>query len=159
MGKFVGCSLRLIPGPRQRPGAFGKADSLLFLHTFHKVCGWQPQPNNLQPAPAAFRYVVHYADGKTADVPVWLGEGVEHWLSKSPAGPKDAAGAWAAPFPNDKGDEQAVVYQMQWNNARPEVEIAAVEMTYDPAVGDQYGTPALLALTAAGRRSKEEQGR
>jgi hypothetical protein len=137
----------------------GKADSLFFLHTLNKVRDWQPQPNNPQPPPTVCRYVVHYADGKTADVPVRLGEGVEHWLSKSPAGLKNAAVAWAAPFPNDKTGEQAVVYQMQWNNPRPAVEITAVELTYDPAVGDQYGTPALLALTAAVRRGQAEQGR
>jgi hypothetical protein len=52
------------------------------------------------------------------------------------------------------GGEQAVVYQMQWNNSRPEVAITAIDMTYDPAVGDQCGTPALLVLTAASQGSK-----
>ncbi len=132
-----------------------KADSLFFLHTFNKVRDWQPpQQGNAEP-PAAFRYVVHYTDGKTADVPVRLGEGVDHWLSKAPVGLKNAAVAWAAPFPNDKGGEQAVVYQMQWQNPRPDAEIATVELAYDAKVGDQYGTPVLLGLTAASERSKE----
>jgi hypothetical protein len=107
------------------------------------------------PPPAVFRYVVPYADGKTVDVPVRLGEGVDHWLSKTPAGLKNAAVARAAPFPNDRSGEQVVVYQMQWQNVRPEAEIASVELTYDAKVCDPYGTPILLGLTAAGQRSKE----
>jgi hypothetical protein len=58
-----------------------------------------------------FKYVVHYADGERAEVPVLYGEGADHWLSKDPAGLKSAALAWAAPFPAQKSDEQAVVYQ------------------------------------------------
>jgi beta-galactosidase len=134
----------------------GKADSLFFLHTFNKVRDWQPpaQQPGAEP-PAVFRYVVRYTDGKTLEVPVRLGEGVDHWLSKAPAGPKNAAVGWAAPFPNDRSGEQAVVYQMQWQNPRPGAEIAGVELTYDAKVGDQYGTPVLLGLTAATRNSKE----
>jgi beta-galactosidase len=132
----------------------GKADSLFFLHTMNKVRDWQPPQHDAPPPPAAFRYVVRYADGKTVDVAVRLGEGVDHWLSKTPVGLKNAAVGWAAPFPNDTSGEQAVVYQMQWQNPRPDAEIAAVELTYDPAVRDQYGAPVLLGLTAASQRSK-----
>jgi beta-galactosidase len=136
-----------------------KADSLFFLHTFNQVRDWQPPASGAAAPPAVFRYVIRYADGKTMDVPVRLGEGVGHWLSKAPVGLKNAAVAWGAPFPNDKGGEQAVVYQMQWQNSRPDVEIASVELAYEAKVGDQYGTPVLLALTAASERSKEGSGR
>jgi hypothetical protein len=132
----------------------GKADSLFFLHTLNKARDWQPPREGNAEQPAAFRYVVRYADGKTVEVPVRLGEGVDHWLSKSPAGLKRAAVAWAAPFPNDRTGEQAVAYQMQWQNPRPDAEIASVELAYDPKVGDQYGAPVLLGLTAARERSK-----
>jgi beta-galactosidase len=130
----------------------GKADSLFFLHTLNKVRDWQPPQQGSKEPPASFRYVVRYTDGKTAEVPVRLGEGVDHWLSKSPVGLKNAAVAWAAPFPNDKSGEQAVVYQMQWQNPRPDVEIASVELTYDAKTGDHYGAPVLLGLTAARER-------
>ena len=56
--------------------------------------------------------------------------------------------AWAAPLPGDKSDEQAVVYQFSWTNPRPKVTIESIDMLYGPA-GSQYGTPALLAITAA----------
>jgi len=94
---------------------------------------------------------VHYADGKTADVPVRYGDGVDHWIATEPAGLKNATVAWAAAFPNDASDEKAVVYQMQWNNPRPGVEIRSVDLAYDASTRGRYGIPALLAVTAAKR--------
>jgi hypothetical protein len=94
-----------------------------------------------------FSYVVHYADGQSTEVPVLYGRGVDHWLQKQPAGLQDASVAWAAPFPGDPAGDQAVVYQLQWANPRPDVGIVSVDMAYGPS-GDQFGTPALLAVTA-----------
>jgi beta-galactosidase len=126
-----------------------KADALFFLHTFNRVRDWRPPENGDRTPPAVFRYVVHYADGQVAEVPVRYGEGVDHWMVKDPLGLKNAAVAWAAPFPNDQGGQQAVVYQMQWNNPRPTVAIRSIDMGYAPGIGSQYGAPALLAITAA----------
>jgi beta-galactosidase len=125
-----------------------KADVLFFLHTFNRTGEWRPGrgPTETTP-PTLFKYVVHYADGQTADVPVLYGEGVGNWVDKEPRGLKSASVAWAAPFPNDKSEEQAVVYQLQWTNPRPQVQIQSVDMVYGPQ-GSQYGTPALLAITA-----------
>lgn len=130
-----------------------KADALFFLHTYKRTGEWRPRGRGDQTPPAIFRYVVHYADGQTADVPVLYGEGAENWIQKEPAGLKSASLAWAAPFPNDTSGDQAVVYQMQWNNPRPDVEIASVDLGYDPAVGSRYGVPALLGLSV-GRVAK-----
>jgi len=124
-----------------------KADVLFFLHTFNRTGDWRPNKPEDAP-PLLFKYVVHYADGQTADVPVLYGEGAGHWIAKEPRGLKSASVAWAAPFPNDKSEEQAVVYQFQWTNPRPNVPLRCVDMSYGPQ-GSQYGTPALLALTAA----------
>ena len=41
-----------------------------------------------------------------------------------------------------------MVYQMQWTNPRPDEEIKSIDIRYDPKVGNQYGVPALLAITA-----------
>lgn len=95
-----------------------------------------------------FKYVVHYADGEQAEVPVLYGEGADHWLSRDPAGLKNAALAWAAPFPAQQSEEQAVVYQFTWSNPRPDVAVATIDLEYDDQ-GSRYGTPALLAITAA----------
>jgi beta-galactosidase len=125
----------------------GKADVLFFLHTFHQVKEWKPTDREKTP-PAVFKYVVHYEDGKTEEVPVRYGRGVGHWISEKPQGLPEAAVAWAAPLPKDAG-RQAVVYQMAWTNPRPGVAIKAIDVAYDGQVGGQYGVPAVLAITAA----------
>ena len=124
-----------------------KADVLFFLHAFNRTGQWR-RGRPTDPTPVLFQYVVHYADGQQAEVPVLYGEGAEHWVSKDPAGLKSAALAWAAPFPAAKSDEQAVVYQFTWNNPRPQVAIATIDLEYGEQ-GSRYGTPALLAITAA----------
>ena len=76
------------------------------------------------------------------------GEGADHWISPNPAGVKSACVAWSAPFPGDTSKDQAVVYQFQWNNPRPDAAIQGLDVTYGPD-GPKWGTPALLAITAA----------
>jgi len=124
-----------------------KADALFFLHTLNRVADWRPRKPD-EPAPVLFTYVVHYADGQTARVPIIYGEGVGPWVSKQPAGLKSASVAWSAPFPGDQSGDQAVLYQFEWRNPRPDVAIDSLDLTYGPE-GSRYGTPALLALTAA----------
>jgi len=124
-----------------------KADALFFLHTFNRT---NPRtPRNYR---AAFRYVVHYADGETEEILVRLGREVGHWALPDPQGMSNAALAWAQPFRNDR-TEQAAVYQMQWDNPRPEVTIRSIDMGYDPQSNPRaaLGQPALLAVTAATR--------
>ncbi len=75
-----------------------KADALFFLHGFHRVQEWRPQGNKKQP-PTLFRYIVHYADGQSVEVPVIYGRGVDHWVNEEPQGLPDATVAWAAPLP------------------------------------------------------------
>lgn len=124
-----------------------RADALFFLHAFNRLAEWRPSKPEDQP-PVLFTYIIHYADGQTAEVPVRYGEGVEHWIQREPRGLKSASVAWAAAFPGDPSGDQAVVYQMQWNNPRPDVEVAALDLVYGPD-GSRWGTPALLAITAA----------
>jgi beta-galactosidase len=124
-----------------------KADVLFFLHTFNS----RDPRRRVDPAavpPVAFRYVVHYADGQTAEVPVLLDEGVGHWISSKPAGLKSAALAWSARFPGDSSEDEAAVFQFAWTNPRADVVITSIDMAYGKD-GDSYGTPALLAVTAA----------
>ena len=86
----------------------------------------------------------------TAEVPVVMGEGVDHWTSRQPAGLKSASVAWAAPFPGDASGEQAVLYQFPWANPRPDAEIVAIDLAYGPQ-GKSFGTPVLIAITAGTR--------
>jgi beta-galactosidase len=131
-----------------------QADVLFFLHTFHRVRDWQPPHQGDRTPPAVFLYRVHYADGKTVDIPVHYGEGVDHWINKEPVGLKDAAVAWAAPFVKDTSGDQAVLYQMPWTNPRPEVPLSQIDMSYAPQSGSQYGTPVLLGITTGSRLEK-----
>jgi beta-galactosidase len=125
-----------------------KADALFFLHAFKRTGDWRPSKKDDAP-PVVFKYVVHYSDGKSADVPVLYGDGADHWISKDPKGLKSAAVAWAGRFPGDDSGDQAVVYSMPWTNPRPDVEITTIDLTYDQNVGGRYGVPAWLGLTAA----------
>jgi len=124
-----------------------RADALYFLHTLNRTGEWRASKPEDVP-PVVFQYVVHYADGQTVTVPVLYGQGADHWISKQPAGLRDAAVAWAAPFAGDASGDQAVLYQLQWMNPRPDAEIATVDLVYGPD-GSRYGVPALIAITAA----------
>ena len=122
-----------------------KADVLFFLHTFNRVKEWHASKAG-DVAPIVFKYVVHYADGQSVEVPVHYGEGVDHWISHSPTGLKSATLAWSAPFPGDKSSDEAVVFQMQWNNPHPDTEIQTIDLLYGPE-GSKYGEPALLGIS------------
>jgi beta-galactosidase len=121
-----------------------KADVLFFLHTLHRTRDWRPRPEDKSPAPAVFQYVIHYADGQTATVPVRYDRGVGHWLSPQPQGFPEAAVAWTAPSPRDP-QQHLVLYQMPWTNPRPAATIASIDVT----TGEDYGVPIVLAITAA----------
>ena len=63
-------------------------------------------------------YVVHYADGTTAKVPVYAEISVDDYKQKTPAALPGAQIAWTKPY---AGTEfSAVAYSMQWNNPSPE---------------------------------------
>ena len=126
-----------------------KAAALFFLQTWKQTGQWQAPGQGDKTPPVIWKYVVTYSDGKTVEVPVRYGCGVGHWVQKNPAGLPEAVVAWAAPFPGDSSGDQAVVYQMQWTNPRPEVEIASLTVAYDPQVKNQFGVPVVLAITAA----------
>jgi len=126
-----------------------KADALFFLHTLHRSKGWNPPREGDKTPPVVFKYVIHYADGSQADAPVRYGEGVDHWIEKNPLGIRNAVVAWSSPLGNDKSGDQATVYQMQWANAKPGVEISTIDLVYDEKVQNAYGAPVLLGISAA----------
>jgi len=132
------------------------ADALFFLHALKRTADWQPPASGDRTPPVLFKYVVHFADGPTVDVPIRYAEGADHWISKQPQGLKAATVAWAAPFSGDASGDQAVVYQVQWNNPRPAVKIVSVDLTYDPSTQGRFGVPALLGL-AAGAATTDQQ--
>ncbi len=123
------------------------ADALFFLHTFKQAKPWQaPQKGDRTP-PAAWDYIVHYADGQTATIPVRLNDDVASWLEEHPLGLKGAVVAWTCQFDGDK--RQGTVYQMQWTNPRPAAPIATIDIAYDPALKVGYGEPIVIGITTA----------
>jgi beta-galactosidase len=123
------------------------ADVLFFLHTFHPARELQRLKRGEAP-PVVAQYVVRYEDGDSLLVPVRLGAQIGPWLMDRPVGLPEAAVAWAAAPAKGAGGKQAVVYQMQWSNPRPGVKIKSLDMRYSPRVGNAYGVPVLLAVTA-----------
>ncbi|MCW3100449.1 MAG: Beta-galactosidase/beta-glucuronidase [Chthonomonadaceae bacterium] len=90
------------------------------------------------------RYVVHYADGQMAIIPLYSELDVDDYRQKTAAPLPGAQIAWTHKY---EGTEfEAVAYSKQWNNPRPNVAIQSIDLVYGP---DRRGVPVLLALTAA----------
>ncbi|MDQ2730044.1 MAG: hypothetical protein M3Y56_00155, partial [Armatimonadota bacterium] len=92
-------------------------------------------------------YIVHYADGQTAKVPVYSQISVENYKQDAKTGPIAIPGAqvaWTRPYPGT--DQMAVAYSMQWNNPRPDQPIQSIDLQFGP---DRRGVLSLLGVTAA----------
>lgn len=91
------------------------------------------------------KYVIHYADGKTADIPIYSEIDVDDYRQEKAARPLPGAQiAWTKPYPG--ADQVAVAYSKQWDNPRPDAVIQSIDLVYG---ADRRGVPALLAITAA----------
>jgi beta-galactosidase len=90
------------------------------------------------------RYVIHYADGQSVTVPITSEVDVEDYRQQVPTAIPGAQIAWTRGYAGTEWT--AVAYSKQWNNPRPSVEIASIDLV--PGA-DRRGVPTLLALTAA----------
>lgn len=122
-----------------------QADALFFLHAARLDRRLSEREREEKKRFELCRYVVRYADGQTADVPVFAEVDIDHFAQREPKPLPGASVAWAGKF--DNADESAVVYAKQWNNPRPGVEIRSVDLVYGQ--DKARGVPALLAITAA----------
>ncbi len=126
-----------------------KADMIYLLHTAH-VSGpvtdrERSQMNDARrpfQLPVVMKYLLHYRDGQTREIPVTLETNIEHWIQEEPKSLSGARVAWHQRLPALNGS-QAVLYSMQAANPRPEIEISSIDVrrTSDRAV------PAVLAIT------------
>lgn len=113
-----------------------KLDTLFFVHS----CAWTPQEKEV-----AFRYVLHFKDGKTVEIPV-TGENIADWI-KEPVKrfPKEEVTftTVAETVPVERFT-QGSVYRMEFNipTDRRGVEIESIEF-----VGDGKSVPILVAIT------------
>lgn len=90
------------------------------------------------------RYVVHYADGQNAVIPLYSELDLDDYRQKTPTPLPGAQIAWTHKY--EGTGFEAVAYSKQWNNPRPNAAIQSVDLLYGP---DRRGVPVLLALTAA----------
>lgn len=126
-----------------------RADVLYFLHTAHVggpiTDAERAQMNDRKrpfELPEVMKYILHYADGQTREIPVVLERQVGHWVQDEPRALYEARIAWRQPLPSLDG-RYAVVYSMQAANPRPEAPIESIDLvrTSDRAV------PAVLGIT------------
>ncbi len=121
-----------------------KADALFFLQAARLDARRGDQEIKEKKQYELCRYVITYADGKTAEVPIFAETDVEDYRQKTPAAIPGAQIAWTRPY---EGTElSAVAYSKQWDNPRRDVAIKSIDMVYGP---QQRGVPVLLAVTAA----------
>jgi hypothetical protein len=121
-----------------------KADALFFLHAARLDKRMNDEDRREHRKFATFKYLVHYADGQTEEVSIYSEIDIDHYVQQHPKVLPGAQIAWTRPYENS--EDHAVAYAKQWNNPRPEVQIASVDMVY---LDESRGVPALLALTAA----------
>lgn len=113
-----------------------KLDTLFFLH----ACAWTAEPGK-----EAFRYVIHYKDGKTLNVPV-TGDNIADWISnpvKRFAKEEKTFSTVAATVAVERYN-QGSVYRMEFNcpTDRRSVEIESIEF-----IGNGVSIPILLGIT------------
>ncbi len=121
-----------------------KADALFFLQTLLPGDEWRPRDEKAE-APLVFQYTVNYDDGTSAVIPVHLGVAIAPWRQAAASPLRKASVAWQA---DAKDGKKIAVYQMQWNNPRPDKAIRSVDITYGPQKS-KWGAPILLGLTTA----------
>jgi len=100
-----------------------------------------------------FHYVLHYADGQTAEIPVILERDIDHWVQDDPRPLERARLAWVRSLPALNG-KKAVLYSMQVRNPRPEVTIESLDIVAD----SNRATAAILAVTVGDILAPTDEG-
>ncbi len=78
------------------------------------------------------------------DVPIYAEIDIDDYRQKTPRAIAGAQIAWTQPY--EGTDLIAVAYSKQWNNPRPDVAIASIDMVYG---AEPRGVPVLIAVTTA----------
>lgn len=122
-----------------------RADALFFLHTARIDRRADSREKEEGKRFELCRYVVHYVDGQTAEVPVYSEIDIDHYVQREPMAIPGAQLAWSARYADS--EDSAAIYSKQWNNPRPQATIQSIDL-----VGGKdadRGVPALIAVTAA----------
>jgi beta-galactosidase len=126
-----------------------KADQLYFLHAAHITNPISDRDrarmnDRKRPfvLPTVLEYVLHYGDGQTTTIPVVLERNIDHWVQPELKPLLGARVGWSHRFDALEGSH-AVIYSMQADNPRPEVEIESIEIRRT----ENRGAFAVLAIT------------
>jgi hypothetical protein len=156
-----------------------KGDMLFFLHTalvHHPVSPEQRSligaEKNAFELPEILRYVIHYEDGESIDIPVILEKDIGHWLAQDPEPLPRAQVAATVQVPGleqlersrlewlvyqmnarrglelpklDGEKVRGVIYGMQVMNPRPDVTIKSIDVL--PGENERAAIPAVLGVT------------
>jgi WD40 repeat protein len=112
------------------------------LHFLHNSAMTALEPWNL-----VGRYVIHYADGQTAEIPLVTGRNIQDWWAdpKAIGSNDDAQVVWVGSNPEATAHQCNInLVMLTWNNPKPDVQIQSVDFLQ---VGNG-GQPFLVALTA-----------
>jgi hypothetical protein len=113
-----------------------KLDTLFFLHS----AAWCPSGGN-----EAFRYVIHYKDGKDVTLPV-TGNNLVDWIADPVARFPLEEGTFSTVADTVKNPQfrQGSVYRMEWSSPR---ERRGIEIDSIDFIGAGKAVPILLAIT------------
>jgi beta-galactosidase len=124
-----------------------KTDALFFLHTAKIMQRRNHEELRNDKRFEMIRYVVHYVDGKTLDIPVDAEIDVEDYCRRKVTPIPGARLGWVCPYEtSNTTTDFAVAYIKQWNNPRPEIAVKSLDIVCGK---EPRGTVAVLAITAA----------
>ena len=120
-----------------------KAARLAFLHNAH-IANRQALKAN----PQIFHYLVSYSDGSTVEIPIRTGQEIEEWMNNQKNPLQNGRIAWSQPLYDKRGKRQPDLrlYAFEWNNPKPDLEIASIEIVKD--CDYMTATPAVFAISA-----------
>jgi hypothetical protein len=111
------------------------------LHFLHSA-SWQDAPGV-----RIGNYRVRYADGNTADVPIFYARDVYDWwqVTENVTDPRSSV-AWRGGNPASRASGKGLIlFKLTWANPRPDVEVSGID--FESAMR-QGSAPFLVALTA-----------
>ena len=129
-----------------------RADGLAFLHTFHPGPGLKNGKNTgLAAEVILFEYIIHYADGSSATVPVKWNVNISDWRNRL-ANLPEARLVWTTPIESRSGriDAHTALYSYEWKNPKPDQEVESIDLV-KTAPWD-CGAPAVLAISSVADR-------
>jgi hypothetical protein len=135
-----------------------KADTLAFLHTYSPGPAlralWEDDEAD-EVVPLLY-YDVRYADGTSHRTPVRWDREIRQWRHWGrPDHLPRARLAWAITEKRRRHYGALAVYAYEWENPRPDAEIAGVELISANTPERDYGAAAVLAISTGHRRRHE----